>query len=68
MSCDACAGRGGKLGGVYRMQCLACCADLVLSTAPDKQRAAGMLAAIARHPDAPDRAAILERVRERQGE
>ena len=66
--CPACLVREGKFGGMYQMQCLICCADLVLSCAPDRHRAAGMLAAIERYPDAPDRAAILERVRAKQGE
>lgn len=45
------------------MQCLECCARLVLSTHPSKPHAEAMLAAIARFRDAPGRAAILECVR-----
>lgn len=47
------------------MQCLGCCVRLVLSTRPDKGKAAVMLACIARHEDAPSRADVLAAVAER---
>lgn len=63
--CSACeSSKHRPHSGAYRMQCLQCCARLVLSTHPNKQAAAGMLAAIARFPDAPGRDAILESVRQ----
>lgn len=46
------------------MSCMSCCAALVVSTYPSKSRAEAMLAAIARHRDAPPRAEILESVRQ----
>lgn len=61
-ACEAAAARPHS--GAYRMQCLACCTRLVLSTHPNKKAAAGMLAAIERHRDAPGRDAILECVRQ----
>lgn len=62
--CSACeSSRKRPHSGAYRFQCLECCTRLVLSTHPNKQAAAGMLAAIARFPDAPGRDAILESVR-----
>lgn len=60
MNCPDCT----KLGPTYTLTCLGCCARLVLSTHPSKERAAGMLAAIARIPGTPGRAAILECVRQ----
>ena len=62
--CSACeSSRERPHSGAYRFQCLECCTRLVLSTHPNKQQAAVMLAAIARFPDAPGRDAILESVR-----
>jgi hypothetical protein len=49
--------------GGFRMQCLACCTRLVLSAHPLRHAAQAMLAAIARHPDAPGRAQVLASVR-----
>jgi len=54
------------------MDCLDCCARLVLSTQPDKLLAMGMLAAIERHrvkwssEHTPKREAILGRMRQMQ--
>ena len=50
VTCPACdqAAQAGRAGGLYRMECLACCARLVLSSWPSRERAAGMLAAIER--------------------
>jgi len=45
--------------GLGSFACLQCCARLVLSARPNKVAAQAMLAAIARHPDAPGRAEIL---------
>lgn len=61
-ACEAAAARPHS--GAYRMQCLACCTRLVLSTHPNKKAASAMLAAIGRHRDAPGRDAILESVRQ----
>lgn len=41
------------------MQCLQCCARLVLSAHPSKQQAHAMLAAIARYESAPSRQDVL---------
>ena len=51
--------------GRVQMQCLGCCVRLVLSTRPDKGKAAVMLACIARHEDAPSRADVLAAVAEK---
>lgn len=50
VTCTACgqAAQAGRAGGLYRMECLACCVRLVLSTWPSRERAAGMLAVIER--------------------
>jgi hypothetical protein len=59
MTCQTCT----AAGPVYTLTCLQCCARLVLSAHPLRAQAAGLLAAIARVPGAPGRAAILEAVR-----
>ena len=58
MTCKQC----DQGGGMYHLGCLECCARLVMSARPSKQRAGAMLAAIARHRDAPEREKITERV------
>ena len=63
MSCMSCVARSGKNGGDYHVHCIECCAALVASTRPDKNRAAAMLAAIERIKGAPSRDAILDRVK-----
>ena len=64
-ACPACAkAAANPVSGAYRMQCLGCCTRLVLSAHPSKAQAAGMLAAIARFPEAPGREQILECVRQ----
>lgn len=45
------------------MTCLACCVRLVLSAWPSAHQIEVMLAAIARHRDAPSRAAVLAEAR-----
>lgn len=62
--CQECQQRNGRPGGAYRMQCLACCTDLVLSAYPLRHHAASMLAAIERHPGSPGRARVSESVRQ----
>lgn len=65
MTCEACEKAAtNPHSGMYHFQCLQCCTRLVLSTHPNKQAAAGMLAAIARFRDAPGRDAILASVRQ----
>ena len=67
MSCSACTLTQTRPHcGAYRMQCLQCCARLVLSTHPSKPLAAGMLAAIERSKLAPSREAVLQAVRAAQ--
>lgn len=62
--CEECKrARTNKYHGGYWMQCLHCCARLVLSTHPSKPHAAAMLSAIERFPDAPTRQAILARLK-----
>lgn len=49
MTCPACeSSRQRPLGGLYRMQCLECCARLVASTYPNRQAAAAMMVVIKR--------------------
>ena len=63
MTCGPCELSKQQLNsGLYQMTCVKCCARLVLSAHPSKPHAAGMLAAIARHKDAPARVDILESV------
>lgn len=58
--CPACAEAASRpVCGSYRMDCLECCARLVLSTHPDKNLAEAMLAAIARVTGSPSRADVL---------
>ena len=45
------------------MQCLACCARLVISARPNKRFQEAMLAAIAMQKGAPTRAQILEYIK-----
>jgi PHP family Zn ribbon phosphoesterase len=47
------------LTGRVNMACPTCCARLVAKTHPDRMQAKAMLAAIARHPGSPPRAAVL---------
>ena len=66
MTCEACQASTSTAyttGGLYRFTCLQCCARLVLSAHPSKAQASAMLAAIARCPGSPGRAAILACVR-----
>jgi hypothetical protein len=65
MTCTACQAHAtNPLSGQYHFGCLSCCTRLVISTRPNKQAAAGMLAAIARYPQNPGRELILESVRQ----
>jgi len=65
MTCTACQAHAqNPLSGQYHFGCLQCCTRLVLSTRPNKQAAAGMLAAIERFPQNPGRERILEYVRQ----
>lgn len=45
--------------GVYNFACAHCCARLVATTRPDRDKAAAMLAAIARFEKAPPRSEII---------
>ena len=52
-----------KHGAVYRLaECVICCATLVLSARPSKERASSMLVHISRVKGAPDRKEILSTV------
>jgi hypothetical protein len=65
MTCTACQAHAqNPLSGQYHFGCLSCCTRLVLSARPNKQAAAGMLAAIERFPQNPGRERILESVRQ----
>ena len=65
MTCKSCEAYGkNPLSGQYHFSCLECCTRLVLSTRPNKQAAAGMLAAIDRFQQNPGRERILESVRQ----
>jgi hypothetical protein len=49
VTCPACeSSRQRPLGGLYRMQCLECCARLVASTYPNRQAAAAMVTVVKR--------------------
>lgn len=64
MTCPACESFAQRpSSGAYRMQCLDCCARLVLSARPSRDQAAVMLDAIARYPDAPRREQITAAVK-----
>ena len=52
-----------KHHGGCLMQCLACCARLVISARPSKRFQEAMLAAIAMQKGAPTRAQILEHIK-----
>lgn len=61
--CKACtAAQSTPHSGLYRMQCLACCARLVMSAHPLKAHAGALLDAIERCPGNPGRAQVLESV------
>lgn len=48
--CPACeSSRQRPPGGLYRMQCLECCARLVASTYPNRKAAAAMMVVVKRH-------------------
>jgi len=65
MDCNPCKQRqqSKRLGGQYALSCLSCCADLVISTRPDKKKAAAMLDVIERFGKF-GRAQVLEFVRQ----
>lgn len=52
-----------KKSGHYDFKCLDCCARLVLSTKPDKDKAKSILAAIGRYTTAPSKKLILDKVK-----
>ena len=62
--CQECQQRNGRPGGLYRLQCLACCTALVLSAYPLRHHAAAVLTAIERHPGSPGRARVSASVRQ----
>lgn len=63
MTCDACEAAALRpTSGLYRANCVECCARLVASAYPLKPHAAAMLAVIERSPDNPGRAPVLARV------
>lgn len=65
MTCKQCeSSKQRPHSGAYSFKCVDCCCRLVLSTKPDKQKAAAMLAAIERFPGNPGRERILECVRQ----
>jgi hypothetical protein len=51
------------LSGLYSMTCIQCCARLIRSARPLKHAQQSMLAAIAKHPDAPKRSDILQAIK-----
>lgn len=62
MTCDACEAAALRpTSGLYRADCIECCARLVASTYPLKAHAASMLAVIERSPGNPGRAPVLAR-------
>lgn len=50
----------GLTWGGYTMSCCHCCAQLVRSARPLRAAQEAMLCCIARHPDAPTRADVLQ--------
>lgn len=58
MSCVACTKPGW-----YDFRCLACCVRLVASARPARQAQEAMLACIERYTFAPERAQILEELK-----
>lgn len=63
MTCDACTAAAQRpTSGLYRANCIECCARLVAKTSPLRHHAASMLAVLERDRNSPGRAAILERV------
>lgn len=66
MTCAACqSATQYRHSGLYHLDCLECCARLVLSAYPSKPHASAMLAAIERFPSSPSRERVLKRVSER---
>lgn len=64
LECKSCAAHlANPKSGLYQVDCLQCCARLVLSARPDKRKAEVMLAVIARHNGAPPRGEVLQAIR-----
>ncbi len=64
MTCTSCEySKQQPLSGLYSMNCTHCCARLIRSARPMKGAQQSMLAAIARHPDAPKRSDILQAIK-----
>ena len=49
--------------GVYQLQCLDCCARLVMSAHPDRRAAGMLMAVIERYKGAPAKADVVAAVR-----
>ena len=49
--------------GVYQLQCLDCCARLVMSAHPDRRVAGMLMAAIERYKGAPAKADVAQAVK-----
>lgn len=64
MPCEPCNRRSMNANsGRYSMECLECCAALVMSAHPSKAQAGAMLLAIDRHTGNPGRVNVLACVR-----
>lgn len=68
MTCTHCKKAETKTykGGVWNATCLGCCVRVVVSARPDRALQEAMLASIARHPKAPKRELILQKLKETQ--
>ena len=68
MTCEACAARStNPLSGLYHLDCLDCCARLVVSARPSRRQQEAMLQLIESGRDRPTREAVVARVRELAG-
>lgn len=63
VSCSACA---SGLRGAYDLNCVACCARLVISARPSKKHQESMLAAIAGYKDGPTREQVIEAIKQQE--
>ena len=65
MICEACATRSANpRSGLYHLDCLDCCARLVMSARPCRRNQEAMLQLIESGRDRPTRESVLQRVRE----
>ncbi|CAB4139697.1 hypothetical protein UFOVP352_29 [uncultured Caudovirales phage] len=62
--CLSCEKRSLNLiSGIYKAQCIMCCADLMLTAYPSKKHASTLIASLLNFKDAPPKEKILDELK-----